>query len=45
LNDVETPQIVKDKIVRFSCGGYHMMAIDNNGELWSWGSGMYGETG
>ncbi|CAD8194421.1 unnamed protein product [Paramecium pentaurelia] len=45
LNDVETPQVVKDNIVKFSCGGYHMMALDKDGELWSWGSGMYGETG
>ncbi|CAD8106780.1 unnamed protein product [Paramecium primaurelia] len=35
LNDVETPQVVKDNIVKFSCGGYHMMALDKDDELWS----------
>ena len=39
------PTKVLDRVIKFSCGGYHMMALDQDNELWSWGSGLYGETG
>jgi RCC1 and BTB domain-containing protein len=49
LNDVESPEAIKafkDKaILTFSCGGYHMMAVTMENEVYSWGSGMYGECG
>eukprot|EP01017_Pseudomicrothorax_dubius_P028781 TRINITY_DN3446_c0_g2_i8.p1 TRINITY_DN3446_c0_g2~~TRINITY_DN3446_c0_g2_i8.p1 ORF type:complete len:445 (+),score=87.98 TRINITY_DN3446_c0_g2_i8:39-1373(+) len=49
LNDIETPEMVKffkeKKVAKFSCGGYHMMALTVDNELYGWGSGMYGEGG
>lgn len=47
LNDMEQPERVKfgSRVSKFSCGGFHMMALDENNELWSWGQGIYGETG
>lgn len=49
LNDIENPEMVmslKNKfITKFSCGGYHTMALTDTGDLYSWGSGIYGECG
>lgn len=39
-------EFFKNKPVRdFACGGYHTVAICENRELYSWGSGNFGELG
>ncbi|MCL2808870.1 MAG: hypothetical protein FWD24_02255 [Treponema sp.] len=30
---------------RFNAGTYHSLAIDSNGDLWTWGLNMYGQIG
>jgi len=49
LNDVEQPELIKffkgKPVQKFSCGGYHTMALLTTGELYGWGSGGYGECG
>jgi len=35
----------KSKISRICCGGMHSGALMDNGDLWVWGSGEYGQTG
>ena len=30
---------------QFSCGRYHMLALQNNGTLWAWGNNNYGQLG
>ena len=46
---METPEILKffknKPIMQVSCGGYHTMVITRNYEVYSWGSGYYGELG
>lgn len=32
-------------IVSVSAGQYHSLAISTNGQLWSWGWGVYGQLG
>mmetsp|Transcript_15910 Transcript_15910/g.19420 ORF Transcript_15910/g.19420 Transcript_15910/m.19420 type:complete len:606 (+) Transcript_15910:599-2416(+) len=32
-------------ITQVTCGSYHTAAVSNNGELYSWGGGMYGKLG
>eukprot|EP01084_Bolivina_argentea_P275922 470654_1 len=27
------------------CGSYHTLALDCNGQIWSWGNGGYGQLG
>jgi len=31
--------------VKVSCGGFHMMALDDRNRLWSWGGGAFGQIG
>ena len=49
LEDIEAPELVtffnKNPIREFSCGAAHMMAICENGELYSWGDNNYGQLG
>lgn len=33
------------KIVALTAGAYHMIALDENGDVWGWGQSGYGETG
>ena len=42
-----TPIQVKKgtKFTQVSAGDYHSMAIDNKGNLWTWGNNLYGELG
>lgn len=35
----------KNKITYIECGAYHSFAIDNKGQVWTWGLNNYGETG
>jgi len=48
-DDAELPQIVKgmaDKFVtKVAAGGFHTLALTEDDELYSWGSGTYGELG
>lgn len=48
-NDIDEPTIIgglKNKFaVRISCGGYHTLVLTSNNELYSFGSGLYGECG
>ena len=48
-NDIDDPMLItalKNKdIVQISCGGYHSLALTNNNELYSFGSGEHGECG
>lgn len=32
-------------IVQVTCGSYHTAAVSENGELYTWGGGMYGKLG
>ena len=46
--DAHTPILIADKnynFVKMSVGGQHYLAIDENGNLYSWGSNTYGELG
>ncbi|MFN9908017.1 MAG: hypothetical protein ACK56F_18115, partial [bacterium] len=49
FEELETPLPIKffqnEFVVRISCGGYHMLALTERGELYGWGSGTYGECG
>ena len=49
LDDISTPRPLKffknKPIHDFSCGGYHTMAICTEGDVYSWGSGTFGELG
>lgn len=48
LKDIETPELVtllKQGVKKVSCGGYHTLALTLNDEVFSWGSGTYGECG
>lgn len=39
LNPFLTPEIIKaDGIVDFAVGGMHVLALDSNGKVWSWGT-------
>jgi alpha-tubulin suppressor-like RCC1 family protein len=45
---VDTPQIVEVGDVKFrsvSAGGHHVLAVDMQNRLWSWGQGLYGKLG
>jgi len=35
----------KKPVYKFACGGYHMMAICQNGEVYAWGEGGRGQLG
>lgn len=47
--DIETPTLVEslcgEKIVQISAGGFHSLALTEQGLVYSWGSGIYGENG
>lgn len=49
LDDIESPtpiQFFRDKpILTFSCGGFHNTALTTDGEVYSWGSGQFGQLG
>lgn len=32
-------------IVKFSCGGYHTLALSQDNQFFAWGAGLYGECG
>ncbi|MCH7225798.1 hypothetical protein [Haloferula sp. A504] len=34
-----------ENIVQVACGGVHALALDANGEVWAWGSNIYGQLG
>ncbi len=34
-----------DNIIAITAGGYHAMALDANGEVWTWGTNSLGRTG
>merc|ERR1719454_2816586 len=38
---IETNTVFKDVV----CGGYHVLAIDADNRLWTWGQGMWGKLG
>ena len=38
----ENPDVV---IVKVACGTYHSLALDNQGKVYSWGGGWYGQLG
>ena len=44
-----TPNIIESirdiKMIDISCGKYHNISIDNNGNIYSWGNGSYGQLG
>lgn len=46
---LSTPKIVKSlatkHVVQIACGQYHTLALTNSGELYSWGSNIYGQLG
>mmetsp|Transcript_30680 Transcript_30680/g.80173 ORF Transcript_30680/g.80173 Transcript_30680/m.80173 type:complete len:731 (-) Transcript_30680:486-2678(-) len=48
-NDRKTPTVVsrfRDVAVhQVSCGTHHTLALSDNGDVWSWGSGEYGKLG
>jgi len=39
------PKIVMKKAVAISAGEYHTLAVDEQGQVWAWGSGAYGQIG
>ncbi len=47
--DSDSPELIKSLqhkvIVNLVCGGYHTLALSSDNELYSWGSGLYGECG
>lgn len=48
LEHIEIPQpfpFIKLKIVKISCGWTHCLALSSCGEVFSWGSGLYGNLG
>ncbi|CAK0863214.1 unnamed protein product [Prorocentrum cordatum] len=47
LKVVATPRRVASAVPfrALSCGGYHALAIDREGSVWSWGQGMWGKLG
>jgi len=42
-----TPDIIKNlqDIKSVSCGSDHFAAIDNDGNIYTWGNGLYGQLG
>jgi alpha-tubulin suppressor-like RCC1 family protein len=46
-SDPRSPQKItfSEKIVSFSCGGYHVLALTEKGNLFSWGRNDFGQTG
>jgi alpha-tubulin suppressor-like RCC1 family protein len=49
MEDADLPQVVKaleDKFVtKVAAGGFHTLAVTKDDEIYSWGSGTYGELG
>jgi alpha-tubulin suppressor-like RCC1 family protein len=47
--DMDVPQIVADlrhkAVKQISAGGFHSLALCEDNELYSWGSGTFGELG
>ncbi|MDR2648641.1 MAG: hypothetical protein LBB94_02840 [Clostridiales bacterium] len=43
--DILTPVKVMDDVKTVSCGGAHVVALKNNGELWGWGDNQAGALG
>ena len=37
--------LVGQIVTQITCGSYHTAAVTNNGELYTWGGGMYGKLG
>jgi len=35
----------QSKVLNIACGGFHSMAVTEEGGLWSWGRGAYGQLG
>lgn len=49
LDSIEQPQLITDlaayRVTSISAGGYHTLAVTDDHQLFSWGSGQYGECG
>lgn len=49
--NLETPQVNKTlkaagaRVVKICCGQQHVLALTANGEVWSWGLGVFGQLG
>jgi len=39
------PVKIMDNVIQVSAGGFHTMAIKNDGSLWAWGRNEYGQIG
>jgi len=44
-NIVETPQQVMSDVNAIAAGRYHSLALTTGGQVWIWGSNMYGQVG
>jgi alpha-tubulin suppressor-like RCC1 family protein len=49
LSDEGVPLIIKEiesrKIIKISCGSHHSLILEENGQVWSFGSSEYGQQG
>lgn len=47
--DIDGPQIISDlkhkAVKQIAAGGFHSLALCDDNELYSWGSGTFGELG
>jgi alpha-tubulin suppressor-like RCC1 family protein len=42
---IQMPNLASMKIVQISCGMYHSLALNDNGDLYAWGMGYEGQLG
>lgn len=40
-----TQSLAGQVVTQVTCGSYHTAAVTGNGDLWTWGGGMYGKLG
>lgn len=40
-----TDFLLKVDVVKISCGNYHLAVLTNEGQLYTWGRGNYGQLG
>ena len=43
--DIDEPVKLMDDVKTFSCGANHILIVENDGTLWSWGKNNAGELG